>query len=117
MWIISVICFAVLVVLAVIGEATLGLFGGDRDLARRTTLAVFALLGGVGFACLQPIIWDGFTKTLQRVIAKGGSQAPLTEIVLRPSFNDLVQGVVTKIAYVIIAASITLAWYLWNGGS
>ncbi|WP_298260369.1 hypothetical protein [uncultured Litoreibacter sp.] len=117
MRIIAIVCGVMLIALAVIGEATLGLFDGDRDLARRATLVAFTLLGGIGFACLQPDLWRWYGRSLQRVIAKGGSQHAVAQRVLREDVPDKLYVAAKVAAVACVGASIALAWHFWSGGS
>lgn len=115
MWIVSLVCLVALIALSVIGENTLGLFGGDRDLAARVTKGVFALLGGVGFAFVQPAIWSWFGGVLQKLIGQGGAQGGLAQYVMRPDFKSTL-GTVGMVACVVFTvASALLAVQLVRG--
>lgn len=62
----SAICMVLIVTLLVLGERTLPLFGGDRELAGRVYKTVFMLLGTGVVAGLFPAVFRffaGFART------------------------------------------------------
>ena len=109
-------CFAILILLAIAGESTLGLFNGDRDLAARTMKAVFALLGGVGFAFAQPAIWRAFAGFVQGMITSGGQQTEsrIAKIGLHPELKQIAGTVGVVLCIIICIASCLLAYFLFK---
>jgi hypothetical protein len=110
-------CFAILILLAIAGESTLGLFNGDRDLAARAMKAIFALLGGVGFAFAQPTIWKAFAGFVQKLSVAGGQQSEsrVAKIGLHPDLKQFGGTVGVVLCAVICIASCLLAFFLFRG--
>ncbi|WP_308917990.1 hypothetical protein [Jannaschia sp. LMIT008] len=109
--------FAVLVVLGIVGERTLPLFGGDEALAARTYMIVFPLLGGAAFAAFQPWAWTRFAAALRHAIGRGGAQGRIPEWVASPAFRDF--GVMVGFGAAAFAAmgTIAMALFAWNEGA
>lgn len=115
MLVLSIFCFAALIVLAIVGESILPLYGGNQELAERGSKASFALLGGVGFAFAQPSIWGSFAKGLQRSIAAGGSKSRLAIMLTQPGFISGVHATALLLCLGFLIATTILTVQLWRG--
>lgn len=112
----SICCFCLLGVLLLLGERTLFLFDGDRELAARGTVAMVTLLGGLGFAFAQPGIWRWFAIWLQKLVRAGGVQSPLAQLILAPRFNRHIWQAALVLCAAFACASIGLALSFWISG-
>ncbi|MDF3415857.1 hypothetical protein HKX54_15420 [Sulfitobacter sp. M57] len=114
MLIVSAISFVLLIVLALVGESILPLYGGDRELAARASKVSFVVLGGIAFAFAQPAIWGFFAGALQRVILRGGSNSSMAETLAQPGFKSGVQSVALGLCCLFLIATAVLALHLWR---
>ncbi|MEJ6404707.1 hypothetical protein [Yoonia sp. 2307UL14-13] len=115
MLIVSAICFVALIILAIIGEGILPIYGGDEQLAARGSKASFALLGGIAFAFAQPAIWGFFADTLQRLVARGDTKSPFADTVLQPGLKSNMQVVGMVLCALFALATLFLSFQLWRG--
>lgn len=108
-------CSAILILLAIAGENTLGLFNGDRDFAARTMKAIFALLGGVGFAFAQPAIWKTFAGFVRGMIASNDHQTEsrIAKFGLHPKLTQIAGTFGIVLCIFICIASCLLAYFLF----
>lgn len=73
--ILALALFAALVLLGILGERLLPMFGGDRAAAGKAMKLVFAGLGGAALACAQPAIWQAFARRARAMIETGQSRS------------------------------------------
>jgi len=112
--IIVLICFAVLICLGLLGEATLPLFNGDAVLAARVYKSIFACFGFIGFACLQPIVWPAFARKLQQVIALGGSTSSVADYITSDRFLAMVSRAAKIICVLFIMIGFAITYMIWQ---
>lgn len=110
----ALFCIAIIVLL-VIGENILPLYGGDLTLAARGSKASFALLGGWAFAFAQPAIWTRFARVLQGVIPTSVEESFVANLVHHPEFVPRVRRVTVVFCWLAVLASAFLAFQLWHG--
>lgn len=112
---IGILFFVTLVLLSVLGERPLPLFHGDRDLAGRAMKAIFAGLGGLGFAFAQPAIRRGFAGLARDLIGRGGDQGFIARRALSPGFQEVVVTFSLGLMAVFALASLGLSRAIWTG--
>lgn len=107
--------FACLVVLAVLNERTLPLFGGDRDLAARAMKVIFALFGGVAVGLAQPFFWQKVITGVQARVRQGGSESGFAQWLLRPDLKEQFATLGWVALILVLIATAVLAGLIWTG--
>lgn len=79
---IAVALFVAMILLSLLGERILPLFGGNRELAARIYKVIFILLGTGVVIFVTPFLVSNFVERARFVIAAGGSKSDFATILL-----------------------------------
>lgn len=104
-----------LIGLSVLGERTLPLFGGNRDLAGRAYKTLFVGLGGGMLGLAAPALVTGFIGRLRALFTRIEAKGTIAEAILRDRALDQAQTAgFTLMALFLIAGGIA-ALLVWTG--
>ncbi len=111
------VLFLLVVLLALLGERTLPLFGGNRELAARVYKSAFAVLGGSMAGLAAPFIVTTFTARLRTVLAAAGSDNPVASLLLANGVPHAANVVGFTLLVVFMLAGTVAAVLIWLKGS
>ncbi len=109
--------FLVAVLLAFLGERTLSLFWGDRELAARAYKAGYAALGGGIAGLAAPWVVTTFTAKLRMLLAAVGSDSSVASLLLRDGVLQLAEIVGFTLMGVFLLAGTVAATSIWLNAS
>lgn len=120
LFIVAVVIGALLVGLAVLGERSLPLFGGDRSLARRAYLTGYVGAGGAMLSFALPALATALVSRLRSVFISIDAKGAVAQMVL----SDLALGwahytglclMALGLCASLVAAVLTWAGVMWDG--
>ncbi|MDO9225878.1 MAG: hypothetical protein Q8M09_05190 [Pseudomonadota bacterium] len=113
----AALLFGLAIVLAALGEKTLPLFGGDRELAARVYKSTFAvLLGGVA-GLLAPFVVIGFVNKVRSLFAASGGDHAIAQLLMRDDVPRIAERVGFLLLAVFIAFGLVVAVVIWFKGA
>jgi hypothetical protein len=110
-------CAVVMILLLVLGERTLPLFGGDRDLAARVYKTAFMALGtgvivGLGHAAFG-FVAKFLRHRIEAVKDQEGLNAAQRQLIIRHDLPGLLEAAAPWVALAIGLAGLVLAAVIW----
>jgi len=114
LFLISGLLVCTIIFFAVLGEKTLSLFGGDRELAARFYKSGAAFLAGTAFSLAMPKLFQFFAFRAQTTIGAGGSDSRIAHSVMAPSFPDMMLTIGYGVLTLFLIATIVLTIMLWT---
>jgi len=114
----SALCVAIMVILLVLGERTLPLLGGDRDLAARLYKTVFMVLGTGIVVGVIPAGSRALARFLRARVAdlagQDGIFAAWGRVVTRHDLAGLLEAAAPWLAAAVGLAGLVLAAVIWK---
>jgi hypothetical protein len=110
-------CAVLMISLLVLGERTLPLFGGDRDLAARVYKTAFMVLGtgvivGLGHAALG-VLANFLRHRIEAVKEQEGLIAAWRQLIIRHDLPGVLEAAAPWVALAIGLAGLVLAAVIW----
>lgn len=104
-----------LIGLSILGERTLPLFGGNRDLAARAYKTLFVGLGGGMLGLAAPALVTGFVGRLRALFTRIEAKGAIADTILRDRALDQAQTAgFTLMALFLLAGGVAAA-LVWTG--
>jgi len=113
LWI-FVVLLATAIILSIIGERTLSLFGGNRDLAGQCYATIYTLLAGGMFICLLPNLTSWFVTIARRLFDYFGINFGVAKFVFNPTTPNIVANITFWIMIIVGILTIVAAVNVWN---
>ncbi|MCG5239245.1 hypothetical protein [Azospirillum doebereinerae] len=104
-----------LVGLALLGERTLPLFGGDRDMARRVYKTLFVGLGGAMVSLAVPALVTGGVARARTLFGRIDAKGAVADFLLRDRVPEQAQTAGFALMAVFAVASVVAAVAVWSG--
>ncbi len=104
-----------LIGLSVLGERTLPLFGGNRDLAARAYKALFVGLGGGMLGLAAPALVTGFVGRLRALFTRIEAKGAIADAILRDRALDQAQTAGFTLMALFALAGAVAAVLVWTG--
>lgn len=104
-----------LIGLSVLGERTLSLFGGNRDLAGRVYKTLFVGLGSGMLSLAAPALVTGFIGRLRSLFTRIEAKGAIADAILRDRALDQAQTAGFVLMALFAIAGVIAAVLVWTG--
>ncbi|ALG75610.1 hypothetical protein VY88_28945 [Azospirillum thiophilum] len=105
----------ILIGLSILGERTLPLFGGDRELAKRAYKTLYVGLGGGMLSLAVPALVTGFVDRLRALFARIDAKGAVADAILRDRTLDQAQTAGFTLMALFALAAMVAAALVWAG--
>lgn len=113
----ALVLFCLAIVLSILGERTLPLFGGDYDLAGRFYKTFYAILWGCIAGFSAPIAVVSFISKLRIVLATNGGDSRIAQLLLRDDILRFAQIIGFTLMVVFVLSGFIVACIIWINGN
>ena len=115
LFMVAVVVCVCLIGLAILGERTLPLFGGDRSLARRTYLTGYVGAGGVMLSLAVPALATELVRRLRHLFMSVDAKGPVAQVILSEQALGYAQYTGLCLMTLGLCASLVAAALTWTG--
>lgn len=117
----AIVLLLLLIGLSAVGERTLPLFAGDRDLAGRFYKTLYVAVAAGMLSLATPALVTGFAARLRTLVARVQADGPVAQVILSDSMLGQAQVIGYGLAAVFAVAGLAgagLVWFgaMWPGG-
>lgn len=112
----ALVLLVVAAALALLGERTLAVFGGDRELAERFYKTIYVGLGAGIIALVAPLAVSWFVGRLRALFMAAQSDSAITQLLLRDDVPQLARIVGLALMALFVLAGIAAAINVWTRG-